>query len=79
MEASSLNYRENLRNQIEEAYCKVVYTYTAHINQAKRIQTVQRRLKWIEIICSALPTCSFLIIIAGASPAWSFVASITVH
>ena len=76
MEASSLNYRENLRNQIEEAYCKVVYTYTAHINQAKRIQTVQRRLKWIEIICSALPTCSFLIIIAGASPVCSFVASI---
>ena len=76
MEASFLNYRENLRNQIEESYCKVVYTYTAHINQAKRIQTAQRRLKWIEIVCSALPTCSFLIIIAGASPAWSFVASV---
>lgn len=76
MEASFLNYRENLRNQIEESYCKVVYTYTAHINQAKRIQIAQRRLKWIEIVCSALPTCSFLIIIAGASPAWSFAASI---
>ena len=76
MEASFLNYRENLRNQIEEAYCKVVYTYTAHINQAKRIQTFQRWLKRIEIACSALPTCSFLIIIPGASPAWAFVASI---
>ena len=77
MEASSPNYRENLRNQIEEAYCKVVYTYATHINQVKRMQTVQRWLKRIEIICSALPTCSFLVIIAGASSAWSFMASIS--
>ena len=76
MEASFQNYRENLCNQIEESYCKVVYTYTAHINQATRMQIVQRWLKWLEIVCSALPTCSFLIIIAGASPAWSFAASI---
>ena len=44
MEASSQSYRDNLRSQIEEAYGKVVHTYTAHIVQAKRTQKIQKRL-----------------------------------
>ena len=60
METSSLSYEKNVYNQIEEAFGKVVYTYTTHIIQAKRIQKINRRLKWVQIILSAVSAGGFL-------------------
>lgn len=60
MEANSQRYEDNLYNQVEEAFGKVVYTYTTHIIQAGRIQKINRRLKWTQIILSAISTGGFL-------------------
>ena len=56
MEQSSLQHNEILYNQIEEAYGKVVYTYTTHIIHAGRLYKRNSRLKWLQIILSALST-----------------------
>ena len=60
MEANSPSYRDKLRNQIEEAYGKIVYTYTVHIIQASRIQSLNKRMKWAELILSAISAGGFL-------------------
>lgn len=60
MEKNSQHYK-NVYNQIEEAYGKVVYTYTTHIIQASRIQKKNSILKWIEIILSATSAGGFLL------------------
>ena len=60
METSSQTYEKNIYNQIEEAFGKVVYTYTTHIIQAGRIQKNNRRLKWAQIILSAVSAGGFL-------------------
>lgn len=72
MEINSRCYEENLYSQIEEAYGKVVYTYTTHIIQASRIQKINRRLKWFQIILSAVSTGGFLttVITDTISLAW---------
>ena len=31
---------------------------------------------WVEILCSVLPTGSFLVIISGANPTWCFWGSV---
>ena len=63
MEASSLTYREKLNNQIQEAYGKVTYTYTTHIIQAARIKSMDIRIKWTELILSAISAGGFLLTI----------------
>jgi len=59
MEPNSQHYK-SVYNQIEEAYGKVVYTYTTHIIQASRIQKRNYRLKWAEIILAAISAGGFL-------------------
>lgn len=59
METNSQLYKEKLYNQLEEAYGKVVYTYTTHIIQAGRIQKNNRQIKWAHIILSAISTGGF--------------------
>lgn len=59
MVANSQQYKE-VYNQIEEAYGKIVYTYTTHIIQASRIKKKNAFLKWSEIILSAISTGGFL-------------------
>lgn len=44
MVANSQQYKE-VYNQIEEAYGKIVYTYTTHIIQASRIKKKNAFLK----------------------------------
>lgn len=56
MDQSSLQHDDILYNQIEEAYGKVVYTYTTHIIHAGRLYKRNSRLKWLQIILSALST-----------------------
>lgn len=59
MVANSQQYKE-VYNQIEEAYGKIVYTYTTHIIQASRIKKKNTFLKWSEIILSAISAGGFL-------------------
>ena len=59
MVANSQQYKE-VYNQIEEAYGKIVYTYTTHIIQASRIKKKNAFLKWSEIILSAISAGGFL-------------------
>lgn len=72
MGQNSQFYEENLYNQIEEAFGKVVYTYTTHIIQAGRIQKNNRLLKWAQIVLAAISTGGFLttVITDTAALAW---------
>ena len=49
-----------LYNQIEEAYGKVVYSYTTQVIHAKRLYTRNKLLKWLQIILSAISTGGFI-------------------
>lgn len=60
MERDSRAYREGLFRQIEEAYGKVVYTYTCHLKCAAHLAKRAHRFKWTQIILSAITTGSFL-------------------
>ena len=60
MEANSHTYRDALYSQIEEAYGKVLYSYTSQIVEASRIAKKNLRLKWIQFVLSALSTGGFI-------------------
>lgn len=49
-----------LYNQIEEAYGKVVYTYTTQVIHAGRLHKIYTTLKWIQLILSAVSTGGFI-------------------
>lgn len=76
METSSRYYEENLYNQIEEAFGKVVYTYTTHIIQAGRIQEQNRTLKWVQVIISAISTGGFLATVIADQVALAWISGI---
>lgn len=60
MEANSLYYDCTLYNQIEEAYAKVVYTYTTQVIHAERLYKRYKALKWGQLILSAVSTGGFI-------------------
>lgn len=60
MEANSQYYDSALYNQIEDAYGKLVYTYTTQIIHAGRIYKRYIGLKWSQIILSAISTGGFI-------------------
>ena len=60
MEANSPIYRENLYSQIEDAYGKLLYSYTSQIVEAGRIAKKNILLKWAQFILSALSTGGFV-------------------
>ena len=60
MEASSRPYDPALYNQIEEAYGKVVYTYTTQVIHAGRLYKRYKVLKWGQLILSAISTGGFI-------------------
>lgn len=51
---------EILYAQIEEAYGKVVYTYTTQVVHAGRLYKRYKRLKWAQLILSAFSTGGFI-------------------
>lgn len=53
------NYRNQLKNQIKDAYGKVTYTYTAHHKLADRLENKNRRVKNIQIALTAFSSCGF--------------------
>lgn len=60
MEANSPVYRDNLYSQIEDAYGKLLYSYTSQIVEAGRLAKKNIRLKWAQFILSALSTGGFI-------------------
>lgn len=60
MEPDFQSYRQKLYSQVEEAYGKVVYTYTTQIIHAGRLKKRNRNFKWAEIILSAISTGGFI-------------------
>ena len=60
MEANSQLCDITLYNQIEEAYGKVVYTYTTQVIHAGRLHTKYTALKWGQLILSAVSTGGFI-------------------
>lgn len=60
MEANSQLCDTTLYNQIEEAYGKVVYTYTTQVIHAGRLHKKHTVLKWGQLILSAISTGGFI-------------------
>lgn len=60
MEVNSQPCNSTLYNQIEEAYGKVVYTYTTQVIHAGRIHKRNTVLKWGQLILSAVSTGGFI-------------------
>ena len=60
MDTNFLNSDFTLYNQIEEAYGKVVYTYTTQVIHAGRLHKKYTALKWIQLILSAVSTGGFI-------------------
>lgn len=60
MEANSQPYDDALYSQIEEAYGKVVYTYTTQVIYAGRLNRRNTALKWCQLALSALSTGGFI-------------------
>lgn len=59
MEENS-HYREGLKTEIREACGKVIYTYTTHLKMASRLILTRGRIKFWQIILSALSTSGFV-------------------
>lgn len=60
MEANSQQHKDTLYSTLEEAYGKVVYTYTTQVIHAGRMKKRNSFLKWLQIILSAVSTGGFL-------------------
>lgn len=60
MDTNSLNSDFTLYNQIEEAYGKVVYSYTTQVIHAGRLHKKYTALKWFQLILSAVSTGGFI-------------------
>lgn len=60
MDQSSQSYKEKLYGQIQDQYGKLVYSYTCNLKQAARLKKNAKRLKWLQIVLSAVSSGSFL-------------------
>lgn len=58
--AASSPHKEALRTQIREAYGRIVYTYTTHLKKMNRLDNTNRRIKYAQILLSAISTGGFL-------------------
>ena len=65
---SQSDYRERLRSELITRYGKVVYTFTAHEKDAHRLRAEDRRLRWCQLIFSAITAGGFLVTVF---PTWA--------
>lgn len=63
MEQNSPQRRDGIKQQVKEAYGKVVYTYTAHLKDANLKHSKSSIIKIAIIVLSAVSTCGLLGII----------------
>lgn len=60
METNSQHYDKILYSQLEEAYGKVVYSYTTQVIHAGRLQKRNTTLKWCQLVLSGVSTGGFI-------------------
>lgn len=60
MDQNSQVHRDGLEVQIKEAYGRVVYTYTAHWKMVDSLEKKNRRIKYAQILLSAISTGGFI-------------------
>lgn len=72
MDQDFQNYKAKMKQQIEEQYGKLTYTYATHICNASFLKRDAKRFKWLQIILSALSTGGFFatVITDEAKLAW---------
>ena len=68
MAQNSQAHKESIKQQIKEAYGKVVYTYTTHLKDAALKHGKSAKIKIAIIILSAVSTCGLLGIILQWAP-----------
>lgn len=68
MEQNSQKHRDGIKQQVKEAYGKVVYTYTAHLKDANIKHSKSSKIKIAIIVLSAVSTCGLLGIILQWAP-----------
>ncbi len=68
MEQNSQKRRDGIKQQVKEAYGKVVYTYTAHLKDANIKHSKSSKIKIAIIVLSAVSTCGLLGIILQWAP-----------
>lgn len=60
MDTNSQAHRNGLETQIKEAYGRVVYTYTTHWKMVDALVKKNHRIKYAQIILSAISTGGFI-------------------
>lgn len=64
-----INFEDELiHNQVREQYGKLVYSYTAHLKEAKILEKKSNILKICNIVLSAISTCGLIAIIIDWNP-----------
>lgn len=63
MEQNIQAYRNDIKQQVKDAYGKVVYTYTTHLKDAGLLNTKNSIIKVSIIILSAVSTCGVLAVV----------------
>lgn len=76
METNSQQHRDVLYSLLEEAFGKVVYTYTTQVIHAGRLKKRNSILKWLQIILSAISTGGFLAAIITSQAALNWIGGI---
>lgn len=69
-------YRGELEVQLKEAYGRVVYTYTSHLKFMNMLNKKNRRLKYAQIILSAISSTGFFATIIFDKIALAFFSGI---
>ncbi|WP_197016896.1 SLATT domain-containing protein [Methanobrevibacter arboriphilus] len=69
-------YRGELEVQLKEAYGRVLYTYTSHLKFMNMLDKKHRRLKYAQIILSALSFTGFFVTIIFDKIALAFISGI---
>jgi hypothetical protein len=76
-QTSQTSDRNQLKNQIKEAYGRVVYSYTTHCKETKTIRLKNNLIKWSLIVLSSLTVCGLLpVIFDYNAKAFSIVSAI---
>ena len=72
MEPNSQNHKQNLYQQIQEQYGKLLYTYTCNLKMASALKKESNIFKWAQIILSAISAGGFIatVVTDQAKLAW---------
>lgn len=60
MEQNFSTHKKALKVQVREAYGRLVYTYTTHLKQVEQLTNKNQKIKYWQIVLSAISTGGFL-------------------